>query len=362
MMPEPSRTHRRQFLQGHSAREALGEWADRLVLGEVPADAAQADPPYLMRYGRRAMACQFEVLLPAEAGDTAHEAALAALDRVDALEEQLSVYRDSSELSAINRLAASRAVEVESGLFGLLARACDWAKETGGALDVTCGRLTRAWGFFDRAGRVPAPVALEEARRASGWQRIELDADRRSIRYAVPNLEINLGAIGKGYALDQAAELLLAGGVEHFFLHGGQSSVLARGSRQPRLEEGWSVGVLDPLRPGRRLAEFRLRDRALGTSGSGTQFFRQGGRRYSHLIDPRNGWPAEGVWSATVLAPTAETADALATAAFILGEEGARELCGRHPEIGLVMVVPDSSAGIRIVIENVGDDELRLSP
>jgi thiamine biosynthesis lipoprotein len=152
-------------------------------------------------------------------------------------------------------------------------------------------------------------------------------------------MELNLGSIGKGYALDRASERLLAAGVGDFLLHGGQSSVLARGSRQSgTARDGWTVGIHDPLRRGRRIGQLRLRDRALGTSGSANQSFRHHGRRYAHILDPRTGWPAEGVWSATVLAPTAAEADALSTAFYVMGADAAFRYCRARPDLAAVLV------------------------
>jgi thiamine biosynthesis lipoprotein len=174
---------------------------------------------------------------------------------------------------------------------------------------------------------------------------------------------LNLGAIGKGHALDRCGELLAEAGVENYVCHGGQSSILARGSHASTREAGggWTVGVGHPLRPGKRLAEIRLRDRAIGTSGSATQFFRHQGKRYGHILDPRTGWPAEGVLSATVLAPTAALADALATAFYILGVERSFDFCRAHPEISALLVTPGRGSGaIEVQAHGLSDDELSL--
>src|SRR5205807_6185114 len=132
-------------------------------------------------------------------------------------------------------------------------------------------------------------------------------------------------------------------GVHDFLIHGGNSSVLARGRRNSEL--GWSIALRHPLKPEVRLAEFILSNQALGTSGSGTQFFHYQGKRYGHIVDPRSGWPAEQVLSATVIAPTAEQADALSTAFYILGPEPARLYCERHPEIAGLLVRPTGTSG-----------------
>ncbi|MFM1903075.1 MAG: hypothetical protein RLZZ440_975, partial [Planctomycetota bacterium] len=272
---------------------------------------------------REAMGCRFELAFNAGEVTEATELGCEALDLVDEIESRISIYRDASELAAINA-AAGDWVAISPDTFALLALARDLHARTGGAFDIAAGPLVRAWGFFERQGRTPAAEELAAALAASGTRHLELDPDGCRARLAVLGATLNPGGIGKGWAVDRAVDHLLAAGVPSGLVHGGQSSVRAFGTQGPALpgRGGWRVGLRHPLRPGRRLATFTLRDRALGTSGSGTQFFVDRGRRLGHLLDPRSGRPAEGVISATVLAPTAAEADALATAAYVLGEAG----------------------------------------
>ncbi|HEY1601318.1 MAG TPA: FAD:protein FMN transferase [Pirellulales bacterium] len=341
-------SNRREFLQGRAAADALAAAIDRVL------PAPQADPSaapaasesqdgdrYLVQYARQAMACQFAVLLNAGQYDEGAESAIAALDLVEQLEEQLTVYRDTSEVMLVNREAAAREVVLEPGVYALLSNAVRMARETGGAFDITAGPLVKTWGFYKRAGAIPSEHDLQTALARVGSQHIVLDDARHTIHFAKPGMELNLGAIGKGYALDRSAQLLADAGVADFLLHGGQSSVLARGSRGGAATGGWSVGLRDPLRPERRLAEIRLRDRALATSGATHQFFRHQGKRYGHILDPRTGWPAAGVFSSTALAPTAAEADALSTAFYTMGVEAARAFCADRAEIGMVLLYPD---------------------
>ena len=163
-------------------------------------------------------------------------------------------------------------------------------------------------------------------------------------------------AIGKGWALDRAMERLAAAGVPSVLVHGGSSSVRARGVQGPGGpgRAGWRVGLRDPLRPGRRLATVTLVDRALGTSGSGTQFFVDRGKRLGHILDPRTGRPAEGVISATVIAPEAADADALSTALYVLGPPGLSIVAPSGGDTAAILVVPARSAGsVRVLTANL---------
>ncbi len=328
---------RRDFLNPRRLASAAGP-----VFGLLdplpPAPAAPAAPEAaLLRFARRAMATNFEVVLPFDAAD-AVEAAQEALDEIDRLEAQLTVYRDSSEVSRLNALAARAAVAVEPGLFDLLALAAEVHGETGGAHDVAAGALIRAWGFFRGPPRVPSEQERAEALHRTGMRHVVLDAGGRSVRYLREGLEINLGSIGKGYALDRAAALLRGRReIRAALLQGGSSSVYAMGST-PGDPRGWAVGLNHPWQPGRSLGVVRLRDRALGTSAATFKHLEYQGRKLGHLLDPRTGWPAEGVASVSVVAPTAARADALATAFFILGADAARAYCGAHPDVAVVLL------------------------
>jgi len=313
--------------------------------------------------GREAMACRFEVSL--NAGEAADGTALAvdALDLVDEIEGRLSVYRDTSELSRLNATAASGWQPVSHDVFALLTRARELHDLTAGAFDVAAGAVVRAWGFLARAGRVPDPETLAAARERSGMRFVELDPEGRRVRFTRPGVEINPGAIGKGWAVDRAVERLVDAGVASGLVHGGQSSVRAWGVHGPDLpgRRGWPVGLRDPLRPGRRLATITLANRALGTSGSGTQFFIDRGRRLGHILDPRTGLPAEGVLSATVIAPTAADADALATALFVLGTEGLDRIVPAGGPVGALLVVPSPAVGgVRLVLANLAESDVAI--
>lgn len=310
------------------------------------------------------MGSQFEVLFNAGQYAEATEAALAALDEVDRLEEQLSVFRPTSEMSRINLLAADGPVPVEEGLFELLRLAVELYTQTGGALDVTAGPLSDVWGFSRREGKVPDRRALDEALARVGSDKLELNAENRTVRFLVPGMKINLGALGKGHAVDRCAAMLQSQGLANFMIHGGQSSVVARGSsasgnpvNPQEASGGWLVGLHDPARHGGRLAEIRLCDRALGTSGSEKQFFRHKGRRLSHVLDPRTGWPAEGLLSATVVAPTAALADGLSTALFVMGSDRAIEFCKARDDLAVVLV-PATGSRAEIRSSGFGPGEL----
>ncbi|MFM8734379.1 MAG: FAD:protein FMN transferase [Pirellulales bacterium] len=321
-----------------------------------------ADDLHTLVVGREAMACRFEVAFNAGevAGDTG--LGMAVLDLVDEIEERISIYRETSELARINAAASTGWVGVSADVLGLLLLARDLHRRTAGAFDMAAGALVRAWGFLRRQGRTPAPEDLAAARASSGMHAVEIDEAGRRVRFLQPGVELNPGAIGKGWAVDRGCDLLSAAGVHSMLVHGGQSSVRAAGTQGPDVPGrcGWRVGLRHPLRPAQRLATITLRDRALGTSGSGTQFFVDRGRRLGHILDPRSGLPAEGVISATVLAGTAAEADALATALYVLGPGGLPVVAPPGGAAAAILVLPAAEGGLRLVVANVDAGDVAI--
>jgi len=336
--------NRRDFLRSRTLAHTAGQ-----VLGVLDAVAEIDEEPSaeapLLRVSQRAMATHFEVVVPFGTPH-AQRAAEDALAEIDRLESQLTVYRESSEISRLNAMASFAPVPVEDRLFGLLQLAARIHAETEGAFDITSGALIKTWGFFKGPRRVPSEVERTHALERVGMAHVTLDQERHQVRFLRPGLEINLGSIGKGYALDRATEVLAGSwNLPSALLHGGQSSVYAMGT-EPGSRCGWPVGIRHPWDPEKRMATVNLRDRGLGTSAATFQYLEHEGRKLGHILDPRTGWPAEGMVSASVIAPTAAEADALATAFFILGVNKARAYCEVHPEIGAILLDHADSAPV----------------
>lgn len=349
-MTKPNEHSRRDFLQGRAAVRAAAEkaqaWVDSAseLLGASTTQGSVAH----VHASRRAMACEFSVQYH-EIDREMSEEVLAAFDVIEAVEDQLTIYRDQSEVIEINQQATDQPVEIDDELFELIQLCQQLHRETEGAFDITSGPLSRVWGFLQRAGRLPDEAEITAALAQVGGEQVLLDDRQRTVRFDKPGVEINFNSIGKGYALDRAAAILEGSQHDDYLWHGGGSSVLARGKNRASSEDCWVLGLRNPLTTKRRLLEFKLRNRALATAGGATQFFEYEGRKYSHIIDPRTGWPAEGVFSATVLAPTAALADGLATAFYVMGVEASRDYCAGHTEVGAVLVCPaDDSLGFTV--------------
>jgi thiamine biosynthesis lipoprotein len=308
---------------------------------------------------RRAMACEFSLVFPA-AGASMVEAGCAALDEVERQEELLSIYQEDSELSRLNRSAAEQPVRVLPEVYRFLRLAVGLSETTGGAFDPTAGALVKAWGFYQGPKLVPAVEQHSAALAASGFRNVRFDDQQHTVTYLRRGLEINPGAIGKGYAIDRAIRGIRRwNGTGPALMQGGQSSVLALGA-PPDDPRGWTVAIGNPCRPDHAVACVLLRNRALGTSGAANQYFVHEGRRYGHILDPRTGYPAHKLLSATAVAASAAEADALSTAFYVLGVDGTREFLRTRPDLGAILIRPAKSGKNALDVIRIGAVQMEV--
>jgi FAD:protein FMN transferase len=305
-------------------------------------------PDTWIRVHRSIMACRFEIVLAGT--DPQHvPAAQNALDEADRLEALMTVFRDTSALAEINRHAHAGPVTVDPELFDLLELSAELHRGTDGAFDITSTPLSRCWGFLHRQGRLPSPDEIERARESVGMHDVVLDHDRRTVHLTRPRAELNLGAIGKGFALDRMAAGLADRNVARALLSAGHSSVLAMGDGA----WSWPIDLRSTVHEA-ALARVHLTAGAMGTSGSGEQYVEVEGVRYGHVIDPRTGWPASGVLSATVVMKSAACADALSTAFLIGGLDLARRYCDGRDDVLAIVTMDDDVRRPRVLGEYRG--------
>jgi thiamine biosynthesis lipoprotein len=241
------------------------------------------------------------------------------------LEDLLSFFKPTSALSRVNQNAAAGPVTADPELIFLIGQSFRFAEKSQGAFDFTVAPLIRLWGFRDREPppRPPAPEQIRKALESVGYGKLALDFDRSTLQYKSPGIEVELGAIGKGYAVDRAVDVLRSRGISRALVSFG-SSAYAVGS--PPSEDGWRIAIRDPRVAGSVIDRVVLKGSAIGTSGDYEQSVRLDGRDYGHLLDPRSGYPVEGMASVSVIASTAMEADALSTAAFVLGARSGMSL------------------------------------
>jgi len=301
---------------------------------------------HLFSESRPAMGTLFTLYLYAADQHQASALFEAAFAEIERVEEALSNYRPSSELSRINRLAAQRPVTTDPEVFAFLERSLDFSRRSAGAFDITVGQLMRAWGFFRGSGSYPTEPELARARASVGWRNVVLDKQARTVHFTVPGMDLDPGGIGKGYAVDRVVDVLRESGVRAALVDAGGSSVYALGA--PPGKEGWIVRVPQPNDKTQAISTFSLRDTSLSTSGNYEKFFRLGGRLYCHIMDPRTGEPVQGMMQTTVIAPSATDSDALSTAVFVLGHDLGRKLLENFPGASGIWVL-DGAQEPRIV-------------
>lgn len=290
-----------------------------------------ADEPVTI--AREAMATRFEVALYGGDPVNLRAAAEEALDEVQRIEAMLSWRRSTSPVAMINARASHEPVRVNPELFGFLKRCREVWERTNGAFDITVGPLMRAYGFHQDEGGRSNETELEEARAACGMQHVELNPDDLTVRFNRPGMRFDFGAIGKGYALDLAVEILRETGVEHALVHGGTSTVCAIG--HPPGADCWKIAVEYPPEgeAGRTLPVLcvvELRDRALSVSAVWGRVFKVGQDTYGHVIDPRTGAPAQRALLSIWTSGSATEADALSTALLTEGPAGIAALSGSY--------------------------------
>jgi thiamine biosynthesis lipoprotein len=273
------------------------------------------------------MGVEVQVVLYAPSQTAAEEAVRASFDEIAAINDIMSNYVETSELMQLTERAAGSPVQVSPELFFILQRSLALSSISDGAFDITVGPYASLWREARRSEQLPADRQLAAADSLVGWQKIELDPVARTVQLQVPGMEIDLGGIAKGYALDRALAVLKQQGVERALVNAGGDVVV---SGSPPGKEGWvvSAGSKDSTR-----RHITLSHAAVASSGDTEQFVESGGKRYSHIVDPRTGLGLTSRIAVTVVAPDGMTADSYATTVSVLGPEKGRQFVDRFPGV-----------------------------
>jgi thiamine biosynthesis lipoprotein len=290
--------------------------------------------PDVHRFAHQAMATTFEVIAQYEDASYAQQAARAAFDEVDRLERDLSRFLENSDVARINNLPAYQALPLSLDAFECLKISAEMYEQTRGAFDVTAGFLVDCWRDKDKNPRTPSPEELAFARAHTGVDLLLLDEATHAVALLESPILVDLGGVGKGYAVDRMADMLREWSVDRALLHGGFSSVLALDA--PQGAKGWPVTLSHPDNRRRTLARLNLE--RVAVSGSGLE-------KGTHIIDPRRGEPARGTLATWSLAPDAARADALSTAFMIMSPDEVRHYCDEHPPVRGLLVVQGENEG-----------------
>jgi thiamine biosynthesis lipoprotein len=255
--------------------------------------AAQAGETLRIENSLDAMGTTFTVVAYGPDQNVLIAATEQAFEEVRRLDGMLSNYRPESEIGQVNRYGAERPVKVSPELFRLLSVCLEYGRLSEGTFDISVGPLMKVWGFYKGSGRLPHRAEIRGALARVGQPNVVLDAQTQAVRLARRGAELDLGGVGKGYAVDRMVEVLKQHGVAAALITAGGSSIYALGA--PPGEAGWKVKIRDPRRPRTTIDEQVLRDLSLSTSGNYEKFFRAEGKLYSHIMDPRTGYPAQGM-------------------------------------------------------------------
>lgn len=337
-------------------------WVGRFVFGVMFMLALGSSAPgeqTLVRCSRAElhMGVEFEVVLYAGEEAAAEVAIARAFARIAALDKALSDYDAESELSKLSESSVVTgegkrgpfpAVSVSDDLWAVLAESQAISRHSVGAFDVTVGPLTKLWRRARRWKELPEADTLAAARAGVGFQFLSLDSEQHTARLMRPNMRLDLGGIAKGYAADEAVKAVVAAGISRVLV---RASGDISAAEPPPGERGWRVGIA-PLNPDDTPSRFvEITNCGISTSGDARQHLVVNGRRYSHIIDPRSGECVAGRSSVTVIAPRGMVADGLATAASVLGPDGALALCGKYAGAELLMVY-ENEAGEQRTVES----------
>jgi thiamine biosynthesis lipoprotein len=339
--------------------------------------ASPRSAPTLVRYegSRLSMACVYAIAAYGEDAAALPHILDEAFDEVDRIDRLMSHYKPESPLSRLNRDASAGPVAVDAELFNFIDLSLRYARESDGAFDITVGPLMKAWGFFRRAGagagragssagasrrasgvggsdgeidgRIPPWRELEALRRRVGYQHVRLNHADRTIQFDRPGVELDLGGIAKGYAVDRVVRLLKSRGVVAALVDAGGSTIYALGA--PPGKAAWEVTLQDPLDARVTARTLPLKDRALSVAGRSEKSFEMNGVTYSHIMDPRTARPVQGMLSVAVLADSGTAGDALDDAFFVQGVEKSRAYLARLPGVEAFFFLPAPGHGWTMV-------------
>ncbi|HEX4946428.1 MAG TPA: FAD:protein FMN transferase [Blastocatellia bacterium] len=295
----------------------------------------------LIRYedSRVSMACTYSIVAYGDDVQTIKQAVNEAFDEVDRIDRLMSHYKPNSPLSQLNREAAKRPVKTDPELFHFIAECLLYSQASNGAFDITVGPLMKAWGFFRGEGRMPSELEVQAVRKKIGWQHLRLSAEAQTIQFDCEGVELDLGGIAKGYAVDQAIKILKRHNLTRALISAGGSTIYALGS--PPGSDAWDIELQDPLDARKIAMTVRLQDQSLSVSGRAEKFFELNGKRYSHIMNPRTGRPVMNVLSVAVIAPTGTMGDALDNAFYVQGVKRTKALRAQYPNTQVIFFLPD---------------------
>jgi len=281
------------------------------------------------------MGSRFEITVVAKDSTEANDYIDAAVVEISRIEKLISSWDPASQTSEINRNAGIKPVKVDEELYNLIGRSVEISKLTDGAFDISFASMDKIWKFDGSMTQMPSKEAIKNSVSKVGYQNIMLDPENLTVFLKLEGMKIGFGAIGKGYAADKAKQLLMEKGASGGIINA--SGDMNTWGKQPN-GEFWKVAITNPLDKDKAFALLPLNENAVVTSGNYEKYVTFNGVRYTHIIDPRTGYPATAIISATVFAPKAEIADALATSIFVMGKDVGIDFIDQLPKIECIII------------------------
>ena len=281
------------------------------------------------------MGSRFDITVVANDSIQANKYIDTAIAEISRIEKLISSWDANSQTSEINRNAGIKPVKVDEELFDLIERAIGISKLTDGAFDISYASMDRIWKFDGSMTKMPSEEEIIASVEKVGYQNIVLDKKNSTVFLKLEAMKIGFGAIGKGYAADKAKSLLISKGVPSGIINA--SGDMNTWGKQPNGNE-WKVAITNPMDKNKVFALLPITNGAVVTSGNYEKYVNFNGKRYTHIIDPRTGYPSTGLVSVTVFAPKAELADALATSVFVMGKETGLDRINQLPKIECIII------------------------
>lgn len=281
------------------------------------------------------MGSRFDITVTTNDSVKAYKHIDKAIAEIARIEKLISSWDADSQTSQINRNAGVKPVKVDTELFDLIRNAIGISKLTDGAFDISYASMDKIWKFDGSMTTMPSEEKIAASIAKVGFHNIILDKNKSTVFLKVEGMKIGFGAIGKGYAADKAKTLLIRNGVSSGIINA--SGDMNTWGKQPDGSE-WKVAITNPLDKNKVFALLPITNGAVVTSGNYEKYVNFNGKRYTHIIDPRSGYPATGIISVTVFAPKAELADALATSVFVMGKEAGLDRINQLPKVECIII------------------------
>lgn len=301
-----------------------------LLVSSIPALPQQPHKRILKLMGSR-----FDIMVVASDSIEANDYIDLAVEEITRIERIISSWDSNSQTSEINRNAGIKPVKVDIELLELIERSIGISKLTDGAFDISYASMDQIWKFDGSMNKMPTEIDIENSVAKVGYQNIIVNKVDKTVFLKLQGMKIGFGAIGKGYAADKAKALLMGKGVSAGIINA--SGDMNTWGKQPNGKE-WQVAITNPLDKKKAFALLPIKQGAVVTSGNYEKYVTFEGKRYSHIIDPRTGYPSSGILSVTVFAPKAELADALATSVFVMGKEVGLNRINQLPQVECVII------------------------